>query len=203
MSSRHEVQDATGIVSSIDQNARLHVFGRGAPTNAQAGFSPGCFYQDVTNAEIYFNDGSLTSTFWLRMSQQLVNLTTTPITLALPSQGGSIITLNKATGIAITLPAATGTLASFRFFVGTTVSGGSHTIVCAGSDVFKGSITYTKTSTHAVTGWTSTANTTITMDGNNQGGIAGDWVEILDVAAAVWSVRGGFSGDGTAATSFS
>ena len=55
----------------------------------------------------------------------------------------------------------------------------------------------------AATAWTAAPSTTITLNGSTKGGLAGDFIDLEDVAANQWSVRGLTAITGTAATPFS
>lgn len=115
---------------------------------------------------------------------------------------GQIINLSAAAGMTITLPAATGTNAMYRFVVSTTVTSNSYIIkVANATDVLVG-----KASVAGATGTvfsTLTASDTLTMNGSTLGGVAGSYVEIMDVAAGIFVVRANLLGSGTPATPFS
>ena len=64
---------------------------------------------------------------------------TAAVTLDDDAYAGRTINLNSTTGRIITLPAATGSGATYTIFVGATVSSGSHVIrVAAGTNVMQG-----------------------------------------------------------------
>lgn len=111
-------------------------------------------------------------------------------------------TVNSAAGIALTLPAATGTGATYTFFIGTTVTSSATTITAAGSDKISGSA-YQTGATGAATAFYIASGTTITLNGTTKGGIKGDKITLIDVAAALWSVAVFESITSTAATPFS
>lgn len=115
---------------------------------------------------------------------------------------GQIINLSAAAGMTITLPAATGTNAMYRFVVSTTVTSNSYKIqVANATDVLVG-----KASVAGGTGTvfsTLTTSDTLTMNGSTQGGVAGSYVEITDVASGVFVVRANLLGSGTPITPFS
>ncbi len=121
------------------------------------------------------------------------------------SHGGKTITLNRAAGIAVTLPLATGTGSIYRFFVGTTVTSNSTTIkVGTASETMRGNAIVLQDAGDALVGFEagSTADT-ITLNGTTTGGILGDFIELIDVAANLFYVRCVLSGTGTEATPFS
>ena len=133
-----------------------------------------------------------------------VNSTVTAATLAVTKAlyNGQTINLSRAAGITVTLPAATGTNATYRFLVTTAVTSNSYKIqVANATDVIQGTIN--------VAGTTGTpfgslpASDTITMNGSTQGGLVGSYVEITDIAAGVFLVSGSSLGSGTVITPFS
>jgi hypothetical protein len=133
-----------------------------------------------------------------------VNSTVTASTLAVTKAlyNGQTINLSRAAGITVTLPAATGTNATYRFLVTTAVTSNSYKIqVANATDVIQGTIN--------VAGTTGTpfgslpASDTITMNGSTQGGLVGSYVEIIDIATGVFLVSGSSLGSGTVITPFS
>ena len=133
-----------------------------------------------------------------------VNSTVTAATLTVTKAlyNGQTINLSRAAGITVTLPAATGTNATYRFLVTTAVTSNSYKIqVANATDVIQGTIN--------VAGTTGTpfgslpASDTITMNGSTQGGLVGSYVEITDIASGVFLVSGSSLGSGTVITPFS
>jgi len=139
------------------------------------------------------------------MAQQPVNVTASTFTVTRNAHAGAVVTLNRAAGIAVTLPAASGYGDVYTFYCGTTVTSNSTTIkVASSSDVMKGLALVAADGGNSVNGWESAADTdTITWDGTTTGGVAGDLVELIDVASGVWLVRVTGSATGTEATPFS
>lgn len=118
------------------------------------------------------------------------------------ANAGKINTINSAAGIALVLPAATGTGNTYSFFVGTTVTSIGTTITAGGSDKISGSA-YQTGATGAATAFYIASGTTVTLNGTTKGGIKGDYITFRDVATALWSVEVLESITGTAATPFS
>ena len=115
---------------------------------------------------------------------------------------GYLTLMSRAAGITITLPAASGSQAVYRFLVITSLSSNSHIIKVANStDVFIGSCAVSGTT--GTTFSTLATSDTITMNATTQGGLAGSYVEVQDVRTGFWIVRGCLVGSGTAATPFS
>lgn len=137
-------------------------------------------------------------------TSRIVNATASTLTVTKVSHDQKIVTLNRAAGVAVTLPAATGSGNWFRFYVGTTNSGGSTTIKVTGDDTMSGLAVSAADGGNTVNGWETAADSdTITFDGTTTGGVLGDFVELIDVAADKWSVRIMSSSTGTEATPFS
>jgi hypothetical protein len=127
----------------------------------------------------------------------------TASTLAVTSDyNGEIIPLNRAAGIAVTLPAATGSQAVYSFFVGTTITSNSTTIKVANStDVMNGIANVGGTT--GVVYSTLPASDTITLNGSTTGGVAGSIIRVTDIASGIWNVTANLIGSGTPATPFS
>lgn len=118
---------------------------------------------------------------------------------------GRMVTLNRAAGIAVTLPASTGLGMKFRFFIGTTVTSNSTTIkVANASDIMSGVAIQAADGGATSNAWeTGASDDTITFNGSTTGGIKGDYIELEDVALNVWSVRLRGAATGAEATPFS
>lgn len=101
---------------------------------------------------------------------------------------GSIITLNRAAGIAVTLPAATGSGAVYKFFIGTTVTSNSTTITRAGSDTMFGNAFVAQAGGDTVLAFEASGSTSISFNGTTSGGLKGTFITLTDVAAATWGV---------------
>lgn len=117
---------------------------------------------------------------------------------------GKIVALNVATGMTVTLPAATGTGNVYYFAVTTSVTSNSYIIKVANSSDVMGGVAIMGSSggTSLSTGTASTSDT-ITMNGSTTAGLAGTWIEIRDVASNLFSVSVHGVASGTAATPFS
>jgi hypothetical protein len=177
-------------------------------TPAGAHYVVGSNDGSVVGITAYVLGGSSTSAEIDRacdVSARIVNVTASTLALTEAAHDGKTITLNRAAGIALTLPAASGSGARFRLFVGTTITSNSITIKVANS-----SDTMVGAAVQAADGG-STANIfeaggtddTITFNGTTTGGIKGDWVELEDVAANLWRVNVFGSATGAEATPFS
>jgi len=118
---------------------------------------------------------------------------------------GKVTTLNAAAGMSVTLPAATGSGSSLKFFIGTTVTSNSIAIyVSRSSDVMSGVALVAADGGNTLVAFeTGATDNTITLNGTTTGGILGDFIELVDVATNQWYVRVTSSATGTEATPFS
>lgn len=134
-----------------------------------------------------------------------VNVTDATYTFSSKPYDDKIITLNRAAGVTVTLPAATGSRARYRFIVGTTVTSNSDKIqVANATDVMAGFAIQSQDAGATLQMFEAGASDdTITMNGSSTGGIRGDVVEVIDIAAGVWAVDVRLAGTGTEATPFS
>lgn len=128
---------------------------------------------------------------------------TASTTLTADGYAGRPIVLNAAAGLTVTLPAATGSGASYEIVVGTTVTSNSYIIrVANASDVMMGVLGIASDIAGVTVPTTSTSDT-ITMNGSTTGGILGSRVLLQDVAANKWAVSGALVSSSTEATPFS
>lgn len=132
-----------------------------------------------------------------------VSASITSATLTLDdSYNGITANINKASGTAITLPAATGSQAVYRVLIGTTVSSNSTTIkVADATDIMQGMAVMAAATPGAF--YTTATSDTITLNGTTTGGIAGSYIEMKDVATNIWIVNAVLVSSGTVATPFS
>ncbi len=132
-----------------------------------------------------------------------VNITAATATLTADDHAFRVVTLNRAGGIAVTLPAATGSGDCYTLVVGTTFTG-SATVKVVGDDTMTGQALLLADGGDTVVGFQTGATAdTITMDGTTTGGLKGARVELVDVAADLWSVFYISDASGTEATPFS
>jgi hypothetical protein len=134
----------------------------------------------------------------------LVNLTAATLAITSALHNGRTITVNKADGSTLTLPAATGSGARFRIVVGTTITSVGLVISPTGNDTMFGTVFGAQDGGVTVEAWEAAAgNNTITLDGSTKGGLKGDIIELEDIAADVWRVLGHVQQTGVQATPFS
>ncbi len=121
------------------------------------------------------------------------------------SNAGAIYLLSAATGSVLTLPNSTGSGASYKVCVSTTVTSNAHKILVARTaDNMQGNVLTEDAGT--VTGWNAAVAATynsLQLNGTTTGGFQGDWFDIRDIAVNTWEVIGFTKSTGTAATPFS
>jgi len=139
------------------------------------------------------------------MAVALKPIAVTAATVALTRNvhSNAVVLLDRAAGVTVTLPAATGTGDLYTILVKTTVTSNSDIIkVANATDVMAGALSVAS-DIAGVTCPTTTTSDTITMSGTTTGGIIGSIVYLQDVASGLWSVSGALVSSGTEATPFS
>lgn len=117
----------------------------------------------------------------------------------------TVLTVNAAAGLTLTLPAAAGTGDMYRIVLGTTVTFNSVVVkVANSSDIMSGLALAAQDAGSTVNAWeTGASDDTITFNGTTTGGIKGDYIQLIDAATNLWSVQVFGSATGTEATCFS
>lgn len=138
-------------------------------------------------------------------SPSIVNITTTPYAVTRAANMGRVNFLNKVSGIALTLPAATGSGDTYEFIIGATITSVGTTFTAASGDKYQGNSWVVSDNSAAVLGYIAVAGTAtvVTLNGTTQGGYVGHRVIFRDVAANRWDVISMGSATGTEATPFS
>lgn len=141
------------------------------------------------------------------------DVTGTTLTVTAASHAGKIVTISSASGCTITLPAATGTGNKYRFVINTSLTSGSLVVaVASGTDFMVGgaflgsddAANVAKYFPTANTGTLATESDTITLNRSTTGTAAkGQWIEVDDIASAIFHVRVYTNATGTEATPFS
>jgi hypothetical protein len=140
------------------------------------------------------------------MSGRVVNHGgTAALALTADAHDGRIVALSGTVGVAVTLPAATGTGAHFTLLQTAPIGSGSTTISVAGTaDVMQGVALMAADGGDSVVGFETAADSDrINWDGSTQGGLAGARAELIDVAAGKWWVHVTGAATGSEATPFS
>ncbi len=130
---------------------------------------------------------------------------TLSVTVAL--HNGRTIQLDTATGSVVTLPAATGTGAVYKFLVTALATSNSHVIqTSAGTEHMQGYIFTMDDTTDNAQAFFAASGTsdTITLNRTTTGSVTiGESITITDAASTLHAVEGFISNSGTAATPFS
>lgn len=164
----------------------------------------------VSLTELGALDGLLATTAEINracdVSTRIVNATASTLAVTEALHDGKTIVLDRAAGIAVTLPAAAAGL-KFRFLVKTTFTGAASIKSVAGTDIMIGHALMGNDSDNTAVLFQSlaaTTNDTIDLFGtaNSTGGIAGQVVTIEGLAAGVWMVEIVGDAAGTEATPF-
>lgn len=123
-------------------------------------------------------------------------------------QSTSLIVLDRAAGIVITLPPAKVGL-SFQFIASVSVTSNAYKIITSNSSTFLagayGSYDTDTTSTaNAVQFFTGNGSThvSVSMNGTTTGGLAGTNLKFTCISATQWLVEGNNLGSGSVATAF-
>jgi hypothetical protein len=137
------------------------------------------------------------------MAQSYTPITFTGATLTIDrdSHVNTVVNLDRAAGMTVNLPAATGGGDVYRFVVKTTFTG-SATIAALGTDVMAGVVSLS-TDVAGVTCPTTATSDKLVMNGSTTGGLAGSYIECRDALSATWIVTGAILSTGAEATPFS
>lgn len=159
-------------------------------------------------AELNIMDGVLATAAEINRacdnSTRIVDVTGSSLAVTQAAHDGKVITLNRAAGIAVTLPAATGSGMKLKFVVGTTFTGAA-TIKVTGDDIMKGTAILFADGGDTVVAFATAADSdTITLAADSTtGGIAGAHIDLIDIAADTWFVSMVSDAAGSEATPFS
>lgn len=142
----------------------------------------------------------------LDTSSLVVDVTASTLAVTAAAHNGKTIVLDRAAGIAVTLPVASAGL-KFKFVVKTTFTGAASIKSVAGADIMIGHAIMGNDTDNTVVNWQSVAgstNDTIDLLGtaNSTGGMAGQIIEVEGLAANLWYVRIVGDAAGTEATPF-
>lgn len=129
------------------------------------------------------------------------------LTMTEELHAGTTVNLDTAAGSTVTLPASSGNGAIYRFRVSVLATSNQHIIkVANSSDAMEGIIVTGDDTTDSTAAFKATAGTsdTITLNRTTTGSVTvGEVIEIIDIAANRFLVRGTISNTGTPATPFS
>ena len=143
------------------------------------------------------------------VSARIVTLTASESLTQHIHEGRTLLMGSAGSALTFTLPAATGSGATYKFVV--SVVNTSNYIITCGSGLFYGQMLANSTSDAAVTQFTimsylpDLSNDIIfTLNGTTTGGVrVGDYVTVQDIASDTWWIDGLITQSGTEATPFS
>lgn len=168
--------------------------GNGLQTNVPLTFGA----QITHNANVIFGNGANIQ----GLSTPIVDATAATLAPT-ASQSNSIILLDRAAGVTVTLPAPAVGL-SFSFCVVTSVTSNNHKVITDASTTFVlGSIVLTEaadTNAGLAGLFNGTTHRAITMNGATTGGLIGTFFNVTCVTATQWAIEGIVAGSGTLAT---
>lgn len=179
---------------------------------ATTGFAP--ILYDVTNGVLKFYNrvtGAVQEMARLNGPAPLPTIGALALTALL--HAGRTVVHNEAAGRTYTLPAATGTGNKYRIVVGVTLTSSSLVVaVASGTDYMRGVALFEtddannvpQTFPTANTGTVATESDTITFNRTTTGlGTIGDFIEVEDIATAVFAIKVVANASGTEASPFS
>jgi hypothetical protein len=133
-----------------------------------------------------------------------VSITSATVTLNPNDHAFRAIVLDRAGGIAATLPAATGSGDTYSFFVKTTFTSSATVKVANSTDVMTGFAELLQDAADTIAAFeTAATSDTITMNGTTTGGLLGTQIVLVDIASGLWGVSMVGAATGTEATPFS
>ena len=139
------------------------------------------------------------------VSTRVVTLAATSLAVTQALHEGRIILLgHSGAASTATLPEATGSGAIYTFIV-SVVNTSTHVIACEGDGEFNGFCRQIDNSDDSVDQYPALVGDnfdTFTLNGTTQGGLVGDKITVIDIAADTWSIEAYITSTGTAATPF-
>lgn len=136
-------------------------------------------------------------------STRIVATTSTAITVSATVHGSKVVVVNASSAAAINLPVAAATGEIYTFVLGVAATGTPHIIAANGTDIVQGVSIFSSSATGEVSGFaTSATSDKITINGTTQGGMIGDKIVLIDIAANTWQVTMNMQASGTVATPF-
>ncbi len=137
----------------------------------------------------------------VKTSDSIVDVTDATLTLTALLHAGRVLMLNRAAGVALTLPEAVGNGNTYTVFVETTATG-AHSIVSEGAGKFAGGVAIATDIAGVVMLANSAADVGLSMSGSTTGGVKGSFYKVTDVAPDLWMVEGFLISTGSEASPF-
>ena len=154
----------------------------------------------VTNGDITITPqgtGAVTTANQLTLTgsfKQAIHTFTGDDAITEAEHAGRTLLLGEVGGnaqVTLTLPDATGSGTTYKFVVSVTNTSNYIIKVPDANNTIDGIITYLDLDGTAVTGYgTAATSDTITLNGTTTGGLLGDHIELIDILADKWHVRG-------------
>lgn len=168
---------------------------------------------DAVDGGLKFYDRVNSKVRQIVLGQPPISCTAATLSLTSALHAGRTVLLDRAAGIAVTLPVATGSGDKYRLFIKTTFTGAATVAVADATDYMIGVAALGIDGGTAVphlyptanTGTLATESDTVSLFGtaNSQGGIKGGYIEFEDIATDIWAVNYKSDAGGTEATPFS
>jgi len=136
--------------------------------------------------------------------EDLISLTSATKTLV-NGDSGTTFLVDRAAGVVVTLPAATGSGVKFKFVVATTITSNAFKVACANTtDKMLGRVVFSQDSADTLVSFDADDNTHdyFSCNGSTTGGLKGDVWSVVDIGSNRWLVEGIGSATGTEATPF-
>ncbi len=185
--------------------------GTAVPTDATSGYESGCLFilrSTTAGFGLYQNLGTSDSCAFVPVgiNTPVVNVTAATLAVTAAAHGGRIMTLNRAAGIAVTLPTPVAGM-HFRFAVQTTFTGAASIKSALSAHLMIGHAIMGNNSDNTTVMWQATAADTfdtINLFGtaNSTGGIEGQTIDIKALDSTTWLVEIQGDAAGTEATPF-
>lgn len=185
----------------------MFIIAGGNPPNPGTGGTEASFAFDSSLSAFKIFDGT---TLWAipagSTNDAVISATASTLAVTAALHAGRTVVLNRSGGVAVTLPAATGSGNRYRFIVGT--ASNANTINVTGNDTFGGTAIINDTgdsSAATVDAFRATSGTTnkISPTTAGGGGLVGDIIEVEDIATDVWFTRCTFQSATDPVTPFS
>lgn len=160
---------------------------------------------DPSNRDLLLENSAGTKIPVLRgPSNKVVTISTTTATITQDSHAEKLIRLSRAAGITVTLPAASGSGAEYRFVIPTSLSGTTKIKAASASDTMQGHVQVDASlASNAPISFTAgTTADTVSLNGTTTGGKLGDYFKFIDEKTGVWHVEGFIRSTGAGATPF-
>ncbi|TIV83794.1 MAG: hypothetical protein E5V64_06410 [Mesorhizobium sp.] len=157
--------------------------------------------------EAWAGDTRALNKLWLDATEDRLIPAGSTLQLVESLHEGKTILLDTLAGSTVTLPASTGKGAKYRFCISTVPTSNSHIVKVQNSTDVMSGVIVAKADDAASTliGWSTAASSdTVTLNRTTSGGtIKGEWIEVEDIAAGFWAIRGVIAATGTEVTPFS